>query len=582
MKTRSILGLGGIILLAFLLTSCPQPFDLDSPDLQPLDDQLMNLQPIAYPNNLSKRIIGYYISWGMYDAHQNYYPEDIPWTKISHINYAFAEIVRSGSSYTIQGTDVWADHQIWGTGQIGKINQMKSSYGVKTLISVGGWTRSGYFSEMASTNQGRTSFANDCVRFIREYGFDGVDIDWEYPGVPRDPDPNLPGDQGNPASPEDKQNFTLLLQKLRQTLDQAGSQDGCSYLLTIAAPAGYDKVEHQEPDRYHQYLDWINIMTYDFHGGWDSYTGHLSPLYQNPDNPFPTSPVNIKETYNADYAMRLFKNTYGVPASKLNIGSPFYARSWKNVEPNDKGGLYAPGTGRPKNEGNWEFGTEGYYWVKDKESDPAYTKYYDSVAEAPYLYNAGAKLFYTYEDEQSLGTKCDYVIDNGYGGVFFWEFTGDYPASGGDHLASVIYNKFAGGGPTPTSTPTVTPTPTPGYPTWDPDTVYIKGDRVYWSGHNWEAKWWTKGEEPGTTGEWGVWKDLGPAGAPTPTPTATASPTPTATPTPTPGQDEWQSWTYYSAGTVVTYQGVSYECLQSHTSQPGWEPSTTPALWKRL
>ncbi len=396
--------------------------------------------------NSSKRIIGYYISWGMYEQHKSYMPTDIPWTKLTHINYAFAEMKYQNGKWRIQSTDPWADHEVNGNGQIGMINELKRKYGVKTLISVGGWTRSGRFSEMARTDKGRTSFAEDCVRFIRQYKFDGVDIDWEYPGYVRKPDPSMKGDEGCPGRPEDKKNFTLLLQKLREVLDRAGSQDKKKYYLTIAAPGAYDKIEGptggQEPDKYHQYLDWINIMTYDFHGGWDNITAHHTALYSSPKDPFITSPINIKKMYNSNAIIKYFKDKYRIPASKINLGAAFYALSWKNVKSGNTGGLFQNGKGRSKNEGGWEYGSEGFYTIKQWETNSNYIYYYDNNAKAPYLYDKRGN-FYTYDDEISIAEKCDYVIKNNYGGIVFWEVTGDYPAKGGDLLTSIIYNKFS-------------------------------------------------------------------------------------------------------------------------------------------
>ena len=392
---------------------------------------------------LSKRIIGYYINWGMYAAHNTYGPQNVPWTKITHINYAFAEIATG--TWQIQGTDDWADIQCGPqqNGQIGQLNTLKTQYGVKVLISVGGWTRSGNFSPMAATAAGRAAFAKGCAQYIKQYNFDGVDIDWEYPCYVRAVDPNLIGDEGCNGIAADKSNFTLLLQQLRHTLDSAGSADGKTYFLTIAAPGGYDKIEgpvtFQEPDKYAQYVDWFNVMTYDFHGDWDSVTGHLAALYPNLRDPAATSPVDIKDKYNADAIIKYYQ-AKGVPMSKMNIGAAYYGRSWKNVNDNGTSGLFQPGTARDFYETPWNYGVEPFYTLKQWESNASYKSGYDTVAKAPYLYNASAKLFYTYDNERSIGDKCDYMNANGLGGIFFWDFTGDYPILG-NTLTTAIYNK---------------------------------------------------------------------------------------------------------------------------------------------
>jgi len=399
----------------------------------------------AKDNALSKKIIGYYINWGMYGAHNGYMPENIPWDKITHINYAFAEIIPN--TWGIKGTDDWADIQCGPqqNGQIGIINSMKEKYGVKTLISVGGWTRSGYFSPMASTEAGRSAFADSCVSYIRKYKFDGVDIDWEYPCFVRQPDYNLAGDQACNGKPEDKTNYTLLLQKLRQKLDAAGIADGRKYYLSVAAPGGYDKIEgpqtFQEPEKYGQYIDWMNVMTYDYHGGWDTITGHLAPIYPNPNSPFPTSPVDIKNKYNADAIIKYYISK-GIPPEKINIGAAYYGRSWKNVENGGTYGLFQRATPRDFYETNWNYGVEPFYTLKEWESNSAYYKGYDTISKAAFLYNASSKLFYTYDNERSVADKCDYMFSNNLGGIFFWEFTGDYPIKGST-LTNLIYNKIS-------------------------------------------------------------------------------------------------------------------------------------------
>lgn len=146
---------------------------------------------------------------------------------------------------------------------------------------MGGWTWSTYFSDVAMTDSSREVFAKSCVEFMVRYSFDGVDIDWEYPVSG--------GLTGTYTSPEDKRNYNLLLRELREKLDEQGAIDGRDYLLTIAAPAGPAIIENIEVDSIWRYLDWINIMTYDFHGPWggvgDSVTNFLSPLYSSDDDP---------------------------------------------------------------------------------------------------------------------------------------------------------------------------------------------------------------------------------------------------------------------------------------------------------
>lgn len=215
-------------------------------------------------NSQTNNIVGYFTEWGIYLDNNYYEVSDIPWDKVTHINYAFAKI----EDGKIAINDTWAaiekpfDGDTWQTpirGHFGQFIKYKELYPhVKTLVSVGGWTLSTYFSDVALTQESRELFAKSCVDFIREYQFDGVDIDWEYPVGG--------GLSTNITRPEDKQNFTLLLKTLRDQLDIAGIEDKKEYLLTIAAPAGSSSIENMEPDKFYQYLDFINLMTYDYSG----------------------------------------------------------------------------------------------------------------------------------------------------------------------------------------------------------------------------------------------------------------------------------------------------------------------------
>lgn len=377
----------------------------------------------------TKRIVGYFAEWNIYLENNYYEVSDIPWDMVTHINYAFAKIENG----RIAIIDKWAAIQkpfgddTWDTpirGHFGQLIKYKEQYPhVKTLISVGGWTESKYFSDVALTEESRNTFADSCVEFIRTYRFDGVDIDWEYPvsgGMPE-----------NIRRPEDKQNFTLLLKCLREKLDAAGAEDGKHYLLTIAAPAGSFNIKNTEPEIYHQYLDFINIMTYDYSGSWENVANHLAPLYMNPNDP---SYPERKEKFNVDWTVKEYLRL-GVAAEKINVGVPYYAAGWQEVN----GGI------------NGLFGTSSkplsstqFHYINSllKSPDLGFTRYWDEYAMVPYLWNPESATFYSYEDEISLKNKCDYVIENNLGGIMIWELSGDYPAEGGTTLTSVIYDSF--------------------------------------------------------------------------------------------------------------------------------------------
>ncbi len=547
----------------------------------------------------------YFPNWGVYSAaHQNMNVNMIPWDKVTFINHAFFEV---NSSFQLASTDDWADFQMTFphsdsysvsprlAGHFGEYRYYKSLYpNTKLLISIGGWTRGQNFHAMALSAGTRSIFIQGCINFLKTYPFvDGLDFDWEYPGVNRAPDPNDSYDKGCPGGPEDTVNFTSLLRELREAYNSNGLSNK---LITIAGPGGYDKVDLQQPGIYHQYLDWINVMTYDIHGAWETNTNLQAALYPNPNDPSPTSPVDIKNKYCIDYIMKYYLSK-GVPSHKINLGIPFYSRGWKNVGTNGINGLYATANGAPV--GNLDNptspgGQNSYSQILTLESGGGFTKYRDSINNEPYLYNASQGIFYTYDDPASIGMKCDYARSNGFGGVFSWEISTD---GTGFPLQNLLYTKMSGGQPTPPSgtptpvtvTPTpVNPTPTPDsvYPEWNSTTVYTGGQRVTYHGYIYEAQWWTQGENPETSGS-GVWKNLGPvdgSSTPTPTPTpVTVTPTPiNPTPTPTPDSvyPEWNSTTVYTGGQRVTYHGYIYEA-QWWTQ--GENPETSVSgVWRNL
>ncbi|MCX7745714.1 MAG: glycoside hydrolase family 18 protein [Clostridia bacterium] len=412
--------------------------------------------------NHSKMIVGYFPEWGIYSAHSFYKVSDIPWDKVTHINYAFARITQG----KIDVDDTWAavEKPFEGDksstpikGNFGQLIKYKRMYpNVKTMISVGGWTRSLRFSDIASTEMSRSVFADSCVAFIKKYQFDGIDIDWEYPV--------RGGAAENQYRPEDKHNFTLLLKKLREKLNTAGVKDGRHYLLSIAATAGYLTIPNIEPELFQDSLDHINLMSYDYNGTWDHTTNHLAPLYMNPKDP---SFSNKKLKCNVNWSVKEYLRQK-VPSVKLNVGIPYFSRGWRNVT-GANGGLFDKANGSPK--GLWDntskggTGTNPFYYIKSVLEVPGsdYKKYWDSYAKVPYLWNASKKIMYTYDDEASVLAKCDYILENNLGGVMLWELTGDYPIKGCT-LTKVIYDKFKTAckpTPKPTSKPTPKPTPKP-------------------------------------------------------------------------------------------------------------------------
>jgi chitinase len=339
--------------------------------------------PVAPP----ARVIGYFPEWRSTSA------ADLPGELLSHICYAFA-LIKEGQC-AIDNPESFNRH-------MPELQQLKQKHPhIRTFISVGGWTGSAPFSDMAFTESSRDKFARSCAAFVSKHGFDGVDIDWEYPvGGGNDP---------SKGRPEDKRNFTLLLAQLRKHLDAQGKLDNKTYLLTAATPAPRAHYEHMELDQIHRHLDWINLMTYDMAGGWSKLTGFNAPLHGEPNS--------------AEASVRGYVGA-GVPREKLVLGVPFYGKAFAGVKDIDNG-LNQPHSGKPpsaQGSGGWS-----YHNIAEHYADKSAKRFWHDQAKVPWLFDPSSGLMVTYDDPQSLRLKAEYARDNQLGGVMIWELTQDDP-----------------------------------------------------------------------------------------------------------------------------------------------------------
>ena len=317
-------------------------------------------------------------------------PNDFSAEKLTPINFAFANIVNGEI----------AEGYVTDSANYSILNQLKKKNpDLKILVSIGGWGWSDGFSEMASDFQSRKTFIESSLGFLQKHQLDGIDLDWEYPG--------LPG-EGNPHKPEDRQNFTSLLKEFREALDKLGSENSKYYMLTIAAGAFQLYADQIEAEKIHPYLDYILLMTYDFSGEWDTITGHLTNLYSSQFQP---------ESNSSDKAVEIFMKA-GVPAEKLVLGMAFYGRGWRNVEAVNNG-LAQKGTGF--NPG-YTYRTISEKYTENK----GYKRFFDTLARSPYIYNADSLIFISYEDSNSIKYKSKYIIEKKLAGAMFWQYYGDY------------------------------------------------------------------------------------------------------------------------------------------------------------
>ena len=343
------------------------------------------------PQSREYMVVGYVAGFRSYDFSQ------IDATRLTHINYAFANII---DGQVMFGSDKIDDNER-NRDDIRALTALKEvNPELKVLVSVGGWGWSGNFSDAALSDSSRERFAVSAAAFVREHDLDGIDLDWEYP--------NHPG-AGNIFRPEDVHNFTLMLGCVRKHLDSLSAEQGRKerYLLTIATGASELYAANTELGELQQHLDFINIMTYDFHHGASYQTGHHANLYlSSSDAPDGDATERAVDIHIRD----------GVPPSKLNIGIPFYGRIWKGVEPLNNG-LYR--------EARTTGAGMSYADVLKALADPAYTRYYDSSAASPFLWNERDSIFISYEDEGSIAARMEFIKERGLGGVMFWEYTED-------------------------------------------------------------------------------------------------------------------------------------------------------------
>ena len=320
-------------------------------------------------------------------------PEDAKMLDVIHVSFG---LIKNGKIY-IPYKAV--------SREIERIREMNPN--MRFVLSVGGWAADG-FSQAASGEAGRELLVRSGIELLKELKLDGIDIDWEYP---------CNDAAGIAASPEDKPNFTLLLQKFRQELDTVSADK----TLSIAAGGEAFFLDGVEMEKAAQYLDYVQLMTYDLRGATRNITGHHSNLFSYDD-------ISDAST---DKAVQVFMEA-GVPKEKLVIGAAFYGRQWRGVKDTSE----SHGLGQPAQTTGSTF--YGFDQIEAMLQDfgQGYRKYRDEQARAAWLYNGDS--FISYEDKLALEEKARYAAENSLYGIMYWEYGQD-----GNHmLTKVLYDSI--------------------------------------------------------------------------------------------------------------------------------------------
>ncbi|KAL1745233.1 glycoside hydrolase family 18 and carbohydrate-binding module family 5 protein [Schizophyllum fasciatum] len=451
--------------------------------------------------------MGYFVNWAIYGGLGNFYPQRMVTKDLTHILYAFADT--SADTGSVFLTDLWADEQIHfpgdsyndaGNNLYGCLKQLYlmklANRNLKVLLSVGGYTYSqnGHFAFVTNA-AARTQFVNSAVRLVEDYGFDGIDIDFEYP-----------------STAEQGAGFGALFSELRTALDrlQQSKGDATPYQITAAVSAGAENYQHLNVRTMNAALNYWNLMAYDYAGSW-------LPAVANQANLYPDGYNNVS----TQAALAWYKANGATP-SKIVMGIPLYGRAFEDT--NGLGKPYngvGPGTSEP-----------GIYSYKALPLAGA-NVYQNTSSVASFSYDPRKREFVSYDTPGITKLKAQYVASNGLAGTMFWELSSDkvgadslvsaargvfgtldstrnhinYPNSKWDNIRSNMGQGGPGGSPPPPPPPPPPKGKCSGVEAWSASVAYTGGQTATYGGHLWTANWWTQNDAPGSSSE--AWSDNG-------------------------------------------------------------------------
>ncbi|KAL7472651.1 hypothetical protein ACHAXS_013011 [Conticribra weissflogii] len=377
-------------------------------------------KPSSAPSKEKKLVNTYFCSWQWYDRNKLARPKNFDFSKVDRVNFAFFQTNEKGDIF---GTDSWADPQLlfgpynWnGQGEQNKhcswdgpstrncrhheyehgLINLAHAAGAQVFPSIGGWTLSDAFVGMAANPSSRQKFAKNCADLITSYGFDGIDLDWEYPGY-----------KEHSGTENDIITFSLLLEDVRAELDKLEDETGQYYKLTAALPCGPHHMININIPHINSVLDELNVMSYDFHGSWSDTTGVAAPLFHQGWG---------EADFSVDDCVRNWVDG-GASREKINLGLAFYGRSFASAT-----GMNEPHDGADNAHWAVDEGTPQYYNIVAKL--PSMVVMRDDTTMTPYAYFPSGGLV-SFDDERSICEKTEYTVDNDLNGFLIWEISGD-------------------------------------------------------------------------------------------------------------------------------------------------------------
>nr|XP_023029163.1 probable chitinase 10 isoform X2 [Leptinotarsa decemlineata] len=339
------------------------------------------------------KVVCYVTNWAFYRKGEGkFVPERIDQRLCTHVVYAFASL--DPEKLLIKEFDPWADLD---NNLYDRITSLKDT---TVLLSLGGWTDSSgnKYSRLVSDGTARRRFVVGAVSFLRKHGFRGLHFDWNYPTCWQS------DCKRGPSS--DKPNFSKLLQELKKEFDKENPP-----LVLAAAISGYKEVIDVAYDlpALGQSLDFMSVMTYDYHGAWERQTGHVSPLYSSPEDKYPQ--------YNANFTMEYLVSS-GAPREKLLLGIPFYGQSFSlSKKSTFSVGTSATGPGEA-GEYTKQPGMLAYFEICNRVKNQKWIVNKNSPAAGPFAY--GSDQWVGYEDVDSVKKKASYIKSKGFGGAVAW------------------------------------------------------------------------------------------------------------------------------------------------------------------